>query len=294
MHARELIELAAIISASGPALVCGVEQLSAAGIEQYWTTSKSRLDRWGWSLKSFNDEARRADAKRHAPRWPYFRGVFEEILTGEVLTRTWAAVLCAHDRQHGTDVAEPIARSVLIGHLEARHRVLMLLVHGPGIDAEQAVKLNYLRRRSERWTDLLVGYLTGLHEVSEFAIEPQRAKDFAEDLRYRSDLPGGRYAWPLMLASLRSSFRQSLGPMSPNADLNARIASSILSCFPPECFDSIGLFSSLWMVRIANATSDAQGMIENLLALDKPVTAAAECQPTAFRSANRLRRFGRP
>ena len=65
-----------------------------------------------------------------AVQWPLVRGVLEEILTGEVLTRVWTAVLCLYDRQHGGNEFESLARSIMIGHLEARHRVLML--HGAG------------------------------------------------------------------------------------------------------------------------------------------------------------------
>jgi hypothetical protein len=71
-----------------------------------------------------------------------------------------------------------------------------------------------------------------------------------------------------MLASLRAAFRQGPSSSSPNADLNAQIASAILSCFPPELFDATGLFRSLWLSRLTSTTCDAQGMIEDLLALD--------------------------
>jgi len=265
MHARELVELAAIVSAHGPVLVRGSHQVSATGIEGYWTASKCRLDRWARSLKGFSAAT---DPQQRRRQWPNVRGVLEEIITSEVLTRVWTAVLCAHDWHRAVDQAEPVARSVLIGHLEARHRVLSLLVRGTAMDAEAAVKLNRLRQRAERWTDLLVGYLLGLHDVRQFAVDPDRAEDFAADLRYRSDLTGGRHAWPLVLASLRAAFRQGLSPGSPNADLNAQIATSILACFPPELFDSTGLFRSLWMLRLTNVADDAQGMVEELLATD--------------------------
>jgi hypothetical protein len=298
MHARDLVELAAIVSAPGPVLVHGTRQLSATAIEQYWTASKCRLDRWGRSLKGITrgaDDARgpgRAAGiagRSPAPGWPRVRGTLEEILTGEVLTRVWAAVLSAYDRHHGSDDAAAVARSVLTGHLEARHRVLTLLVSSPVIEAEGAVKLNHLRRRSERWTDLLVGYLAGREDVSQFAVDPARARDFAEDLRHRGKAKGGRYAWPLLLSSLRAAFQQGLSPVSPNADLNAEIASSILACFQPDLFDSTGLFRSLWLTRLANVTEDAQGMVEDLLALDVPQS--AEGPPSVGRAA-RPRRFG--
>ena len=287
MHARELVELAAVVSAHGPVLVRGTGQLSASGIEQYWTASKCRLDRWNRTLKSFSGSV---DPHRRQAQWPFVRSVLEEILTGEVLTRVWTAVLCAHDRHHRIEQAEAVARSVLIGHLEARHRVLTLLVRSPGIDAEGAVKLNHLRRRTERWTDLLIGYLSGLDDVSEFAVDPARAKDFAEDLRYQGKLQGGRHAWPLVLASLRTAFKQGLCAVSPNADLNAKIATSILSCFQPELFDSTGLFRSLWILRLCNVTEDAQGLVEDLLTLGP--AAPADEAPLSARPADRLRRYG--
>ncbi len=269
MHARELVELASIVSAHGPALIRSGERIPVDSIEQYWTSSKVRLDRWAWRLKSFVGKAE-TDARRRQSQWPAVCGVLEEILTGEMLTRVWTAVLCAYDRRRGTDEVEPVARSVFIGHMEARHRVLSLMVRGPGIDAEAAVKLNRLRRRAERWTDLLVGNLQSLHDVSEFAFDPQRSKDFAEDMQYRGRLKGGRHVWPLIQASLRAAFHEGLGSESPNADLNARIAAGVLSCFPPEVFDSTGLMRSLWLMRLTSAAEDTQGMIDALLAPERP------------------------
>lgn len=271
MHARELVELASIVSAHGPALIRSGERIPVDSIEQYWTSSKVRLDRWAWRLKSFVGKAE-TDARRRQSQWLAVCGVLEEILTGEMLTRVWTAVLCAYDRRRGTDEVEPVARSVFIGHMEARHRVLSLMVRGPGIDAEAAVKLNRLRRRAERWTDLLVGNLQSLHDVSEFAFDPQRSKDFAEDMQYRGRLQGGRHVWPLIQASLRAAFHEGLGSESPNADLNARIAAGILSCFPSEVFDSTGLMRSLWLMRLTSAAEDTQGMIDALLAPERPGT----------------------
>ena len=291
MHARELVELAAVVAAQGPVLVRQGGSVPSSSIEQYWVASKCRLDRWGRGLKQLTAEAAKGGPDWRQSRWPHFRAVLEEVLTGEVLTRVWTAVMCAHDRRRGTDAAEPVVRSVMIGHLEARHRVLTLLVQGPAIDSEAGLKLNRLRRRTERWTDMLIGYLAGLDDVSEFAVDPIRAKDFAEDLRYQAQWEGGHHAWPLVLASLRAAFRQGLSPTSPNADLNAKIAASILACFPPELFDSTGLFRSLWLSRLTNITDDTAGMIEELLSADEHPP-GRNGDPIPGRPEDRLRRFG--
>jgi hypothetical protein len=267
MHARELVELSAIVSAHGPVLIHGNGRLSASGIEEYWTASKIRLDRWGFCLREFMAKAN--EGKWLEEQWPRVRGVLEEVITGEMLTRVWTTVVCAHDRVHGTGDAEPIALSVFVGHLEARNRVLTLLVGGPGMNSEAAMKLNHLRRRTEHWTDLLVGNLAGLHDCSRFAVDPERAKDFFQDLQFRQRNPGGNQAWPLVLASLRAAFHQGMTEESPNADLNGRVAASIVSCFQPDVFDSTGLFCSTWLVRLMNAATDAQGMLAQLLSSDR-------------------------
>ena len=292
MHTRELIDLAAVVSIHGPVLIRDADTISANSIEDYWTASKCRLDRWGRTLKRLTVELAHAQPVSSCRASQQVRGVLEEILTGEVLTRVWTAVMCAYDRHRGTDLMEPVARSILIGHLEARHRVLTLLVNGSGIDAEQAVKLNRLRQRTERWTDMLVGYLAGLHDISEFAIDPDRAEEFAEDLSYQSRLPGGRHAWPLIQASLRAGFSTGLSQASPNADLNQEIAAAILSCMPPELFDGTGLFRSVWMTRLTNVANDAQGMIDQLVQSPEASHTDTAIGFGSHSSTDRIRRFG--
>ncbi|MHB1037297.1 MAG: hypothetical protein ACYC0Y_21975 [Pirellulales bacterium] len=273
MQARELVELAALVSAHGPVLIHGAGRAPATSIGQYGTASKCRLDRWSRSLRVLERMAAESPATQADAAWGPLSGVFEEILTGEVLTRVWTAVVCAADRTHGWDDVEPVVQSVLGGHLETRNRVLNFLVRGQGVSGEHGAILDRLRRRTERWSDLLIGYLMGAYDVSDFAIDPVRAKDFSEDLRYQGPLPHGEQAWSLVLASLRMAFQQGLSPTSPNADLNARIAASILSCFQPEMFDATGLFRSLWLARLLNTANDAQGMIDDLLAVENAESA---------------------
>jgi hypothetical protein len=275
MHARDLIELAAIVAANAPVLITGREPIPPESVEAYWTASKSRLDRWGIMLKSLTRETSAARPPAAAcaapsacsPR-PLVRGLVEEILTGEVLTRVWAAITCAYDRRRKSDVVEPIVRSVLLGHLEARYRVLTLLagqLNASGVDAEEALKLNCIRLRTERWTDVLLSRLAPWCDIRQFAIEPERANDFAEDLSRQRQREGGRFIWPLLQASRRAAFQHGLSPESPNPDLNSKIAGSIIGCFPGDVFDGTGLITSAWMARISRITGDAAGMLDELI-----------------------------
>lgn len=265
MHARELIDLAAVVAIHGPVLIRASEDLLEECVEAYWVASKCRLDRWGRSLKRLSIAMGRSATKADSADHRAFRAILEEILAGEVLTRVWTAAMCAYDRTHGTDRMEPVARSVLIGHMEARHRVLTILVSRSGLSAEEALRLNALRHRTERWSDVLIGHLATGHDVSEFAVEPDRARDFAEDFARQRCQEGGRFAWPMLLASLRAAFQEWLEPEGPNCDLNVRIAASILACFPREVFDATGVMQSGWLLRITQITSEAEGMLEELM-----------------------------
>jgi hypothetical protein len=274
MHASELVELAALVAAHGPAFLAAIEQVAQPGLEEYWTASKCRLDRWSRAIKQYSVEIPYLGGAERVARWKAVRPVLEEILAGEVLTRVFAAVACAHDRRHGRCEAEPVVRSVHIGHLEARNRALNLLVFGQGFATEEAVVLNRLRRGAERWTDLLLAHLDEqqLHQqhsnepfaTREFAFAPARVEEFAGDLRLEQ-YAGGGIAWQLTLASLRAAFRRGLSPTSPNGDLNQQIAAGVLRCYEARLFDSTGLTRSLWMVRMETAAADTAGMIAELL-----------------------------
>lgn len=265
MHASELVELAALVATHGRTLLFQVRDISPPGMQQYWSAAKCRLDRWSRSLKQYSLEMPYAAGNERVARWRTVRPVLEEILTGEVLTRIWAAVVCTHDRLRGRCEFEPVVRSVYIGHLEARNRALNLMVYGQGFQLEDSVVLNRLRRGAERWTDLLLAHLYEDFGVDEFAFVPDRAEEFARDLRDEARAGGG-VAWQLVLASLRAAFHKDVSRASPSSDLNERIAGGVLRCFDSHVFDSTGLLKSLWMVRMEAAASDTEGLIEQLLA----------------------------
>ena len=266
MHARELVELAAIVAAQGPALIATPGCLPAGAIDQYWLASKCRLDRWNRALSQFRD-GRRASAGVPAS-WSELRPILEEILISDILTRVWTGVLCAFDRQRNAHEIESVARSVWLGHVESRHRVMCLLVSDVEIEPAEAVALNRLRRRTERWSDLLLGYLLEQHDVIEFAVCHETAREFASDLRSRRHQPGGEHAWPLTLAALRGAFQTGLSEAQPNGDAHARVAASILACLPPELFDGLGLARSLWLTRLSTTASDVAGLIADWFDVD--------------------------
>jgi hypothetical protein len=272
MHSRELAELAALVAIHSPALLAGQEQIPEQCIQQYWTASKCRLERWSRLLRKLHA----ATTEPQLPAtlaWPRVRPVAEEILTSELLTRVWTAMAVAYDAALGCDELTPVARNIFTGHLDARNKLLTLMADGRVIALPEGVKLNHLRRRCERWTDMLLAHLSRYIDIREFACDIERARDFAEDLDYDSHAESvhaeHRLTCQLVLASLRASFAEGLDDGSPNADVNRRIGSAVLAAFRDEIADSTGLVKSAWLERISRTASDAEGMIEELVRLDR-------------------------
>ncbi len=269
LHARDLVELAALVAHHGPVIIGGRYELAGDALEQYWVASKCRLDRWLRAL-----QPRVVEPERAADRAAKLPGLVEEIFTSETLTRVWTAILAARAALHGQSDGEMIARSVMLSHMEARNRALKFLLHGTHFSPETAVELNRLRRRSERWSDVLVGRLLQTAEVANFAVDSARAREFALDLHYQAGLVSDSQVWGLLMASLRAAFRHSLTDPSPNADLNERIAAGVLGCLGRELYDDAGQFHSLRMFRWLNNIGDAPVDAANLFPADRLAPAA--------------------
>lgn len=277
MHSRELVELAAVVAVNGPALV-NSGHISNGTIETYWSASKARLDQWSKSLKEYLQLQIGTSPLISAEgplvlAWRDVRPVLEEILVAEVLTRVWTSVASLYFRSRNRGM-ESVVRSVYAGHLEARNRTLNVLVYGRGFSTREAAELNALRRRCERWCDLLLGYLVtpsaseSTKLIAEFAIEPERVREFARDLAEDQDtlapLPG-----QLLQSSLRAAFATKLSEPPPQPDCNRQIAAAILTCFPNHRRDFFtGLPATDFLERVASVTADAEKMIEEFLAIE--------------------------
>ena len=260
MQARDLVELAAVAALHGQQFIDDDGCCHDTALQAYWLASKCRFDRWGRALRRL----REATDTSGSPTTPV-RALLEEILSSEALTRLWAAVLAAYDQRHETDLVRPIATSVLTAHVDFRNRALGMLQNGSQVRQADARRLLRLHRRVGRWVDLLVAYLQRYYEVSQFAIRPDRCRDFAIDLRHEDRLPGQQYSRPLTLDSLKKALCHELYPSSPNADLNFRIGASVVSCFDAPDLESTGTLHWLWQFRLLNKTTDCEGMIRQLL-----------------------------
>ncbi|GAB6187303.1 hypothetical protein [Thermopirellula anaerolimosa] len=230
MHPSELVDLAVFVADKGHLVAEDTSfQIPTDAIEGFWSSHKLRTDHWIRVLQTV--------AEREAPG-RYSRqnaALMEEIFTAEILTRVWAAVLHLYDLYRERAEAGPTGQSALLAHLEVRNRALTLLLDGKPFVEGDAVKLQKLQQRNERWTDVLIGRLLEWGDVARFAADPVRARDFSADIHRREELGDeGRQIWRLMTASLTAAYAVPLFRYSPSGSLNERSAASILACFPPE------------------------------------------------------------
>jgi hypothetical protein len=266
MHAIELVELAALVSTHTPVFLRLTRKIPEQELERYWTASKCRFDRWQLTLLALKESRRPllgATGSLHRYAW----ALFEEIFTGEILTRVWTGLLSAFDAQHKTGHAEPIARSVLQGHLEVRCRTLAFLGAARELPLSDLEELNRLRRLCERWTDLLLAEIAPSCDVSDFAHDRGRMQDFAADVPRQTRGAFAQTRRSLVNTSMRAAFDRVSPLPTVNEDLNTRIAAGILGCLQPELFDGCGVLRSAWLARLMATADDAEIMVDDYLDL---------------------------
>ena len=271
MHVRELVELAAVVAVHAPVFARQGIVVPQPAIEQYWVASKCRIDRWLRLLRRMTDAADELPVPA-ALAWPRVQPILEEILASELLTRIWTAAAVAHDENRSDENLAPIARNIWLSHLDARRRLLQLIAEGRAIVPERGQSLDRLRRRMERWSDMLLAHLRPLIDTAEFAVDAARARDFADDLVPHASAAERSLTCQIVQASLTASLAQTLHERSPSADLNRQIASAILACLPESLLASGEVASSLWIERLSRTAIGAEQMIADLVRLESGPT----------------------
>ena len=263
MHARELLELGARIAVAAKADLPAAGGCWQQSVRTYWTTSRCRVDRWKSVLAQHADLLAENGARSRAA-WRQMVPHLEEVFAGELLARLVSAAAAARDAARKEHELEPIARSILTRHLELRAKILHLFLIGERLDVPEARQLNDLRRKLERWTDMLLAHFAPLGCLRDIAFEPNRMQDFADDLGEDRSLDEPEFACKLVLTSLRGSFRGHFTAGSPNFDLNGQIGHSLRGVFGLDA----GAGESGWLARIDRAADEAQQMLDEIIALD--------------------------
>jgi len=262
MHATQLAEIGGWLAINSNDFIHNHPTTNMKSAMRYWAASKCRLQRWQAALKVFEDDFANP-CEMHNP-WHALETVVQEILISEILTRVWTAVLVEHDRVLEHHEMQSIGHSVFIGHLEARNRALRLILNHRDSNAEAFDRLDEMRRRMERWTDLLLSRTSDLETGLKFGFDENRIRDFAQD-RPVDGSEQQIHAQKLFLASLSSSLKRGVTKWSANPDLNREIGAGVLSCLPGDRFDTVGLPKSIMLMQMEQVHNDTHEMVNQLI-----------------------------
>lgn len=257
MNQRMVAEFSALVAAQAPLIIEGTIPLAEGPLCVYWQHSKTL---WPRRRRELDELCSQLSGNDSSDRIQQVLAIAGDLLIGELLTRVAGAVLTACDRRQRLRRAEPIARSVLTVHQQCRASVLRLLLHSNHLPADELAELDRLRRRVERWTDVLIGPLVAHYgnELADFAFDPRRARDFGEDQSQARFGSASRPAWSFLLAGLRSAF-PSTPLQASSSDPTLPILRSIMALFPEDAFHREGPIQSVQQTRIARASDHSEG-----------------------------------
>lgn len=166
----------------------------------------------------------------------------EEILVTELTCRVVAGVFAVCDARGGRRAVLPFARAALLDLLQAKHSVLSRLVQGPQ-PLGALLRINQLRRKTERWCDCLLGSLPDNYVAEPFAVEVERMRQFT----LTGTAAASQAARYLALVSLRLSIPGTVIEDRERSRTHRRLLQTVTSFWPPEAFDADGLLRGpLW------------------------------------------------
>jgi hypothetical protein len=225
---KSLAEVAWLVSRVGRRMVEEQIDPSSNSIRDFWQNTR-RLQR-DWDSVLGEPLTTPAAIER-------FQEVAAQLLTTELLVRVWSTILGLIDQRTGRLDLTRIAINATSGLLQNRNKLLSTVLAQP-TNSTWLMDLDRLRRRCDRWTDLLIGNICGSDECFQFAFDPDRARDFAEEAR---DGQNGTHPIELLLAAgVRLSFLGHLPEVALDSAAFDGLIQAILSCIPQQAFQTDG------------------------------------------------------
>ena len=262
MHACRLAELGSWVAINSGALIYGNEGQPLLVASSYWMASKHRTQRWITAIKMFEKDIQ--DQQPNHDPWAALEIVIQEIIQTELLTRVWSATVLSHDWYRRSDELHGLAHSVHLSHTEVKNRALRLMLDSKNDGVKAVERLNNLRLRIERWTDVFLGQLPYKDIATQFAFDKKRVIDFHAE---RQEAFGEEMETRqrVFQASFATDLLRSQSKYSANPELNQDIAAGVLACFPTDRFNSLGLPKSIKLAWIEKAHHDTQMLVDHLV-----------------------------
>lgn len=231
MHCAQLNVLATVLVSNRDLLLRIDIERAALIAQQYWTVSRNRVGRWNEHL-SLAAKRQHAGELRSPKTVAEISPLIEEVLVGQMFSRVLGGLLMFYDtkkRLGEDDRLSGLGHSIVLCHEDASNRALELLQALQPVGCPRIEIVNRLRRRIERWTDMLLAQMSRSSDMSAFCFDENRMRDIvavnvrAKDSPTVAMLVGGVQAAQLEVSEFG---------FSPK--LNHKLACMVLSCLPHD------------------------------------------------------------
>ncbi len=248
---RSLAELALLISRVTPDKLDESAVPSTASLKLFWQSSRSLERHWMTELDDWTAAGTLAiePLEQLAPR----------VFLCEMVARTWGTIIANLDRRRGGDDLTRLARNAVSGLLRIRNGILSRLLTIPESESNRVLNLDRLRRRCDRWTDVLLSSAAIENDCFEFAFDHTRARDFGEESLTASPATGPNVADHLVSAGLRMTFIQQLPDEPVNEPEIMCLMQSILSNIPATNLHRDGTLRTSLERRILASRQQSEG-----------------------------------
>ena len=257
LSVKSLVEVALLASRVGRSAIEDRLEPPPNSLRDFWQQTRDLQKRWTSQLDTWSAES---DVE--------LRQLAElslQLNTSELLVRVWSTVLLGIDRETGRDELSRIARNAVSGLLQVRHGVMSRLLQQPDSSSPHVAEIERMRRRCDRWADLLIGNLAGSRDLFEFAFEIERARDFATESIEYDPSTGPNPVEHLVTAGLRMAFLGQL-PETPLAEPAFRkLVQSILGGLPQTAFHQDGSVRTVLERRVSSRSLRNEPLPASLL-----------------------------
>lgn len=230
MDLRAFVELLALVSEHSPLLIERGEPLPHEPLARFWNAGRAAARLRVRRLRGLLARSAVATAAENEALFDRAAPLMIDVFAADLTCRLSGAVLCAADFVSGIPFGRHVAQNLSTHQRAASHLALSILSDKADWPVHKLAAVDRIRRRLERWNDVLVGRLVAQYDLTEFACDALRAVEFGNEQRRLGGRPGDCRAWDLYLVSLRCSMPRLRLPGGKLGQLRDEQSRAMLGC----------------------------------------------------------------
>ncbi len=266
MHARWLVDTAAILAYHHTQLVETRQPLPHHAMYRYWTLSRQRFNSWHAALHDCRLQLDLTTGESRDFIWNYFQPVMQEIFLSDVLVRVLCAVSASLESLTIDTNSAAISSSVFVGQEEARNRCLHLMTDAIGVPVHRIARLNRIRFALENWTDTLLLSIDSQNDCSTYYFHKKSPDKGVASVDDAMSAQRRRLRWQFLVSGCQQWIDKHCFVESPNSELNQDIHASIGQMMQPQWMDELHLTDDLKPHRMERVLMSLQSLVDSSLA----------------------------